>query len=94
MVRFLCCKYCKQGSKRQTKLTVSLNVYEDPTFLGSFFYSKNINTSKGKKITHKKTLQTHAELFIIAGAHSVHHVTVIISCVTDVMLQLLILQDQ
>lgn len=49
MVRFMCCKYCKQGSKRQTKLTVSLNVYEDPTFLGSFFYAKNINTSKGKK---------------------------------------------
>lgn len=45
----MCCKYCKQGSKRQTKLTVSLNVYEDPTFLGSFFYAKNINTSKGKK---------------------------------------------
>lgn len=90
----MCCKYCKQGSKRQTKLTVSLNVYEDPTFLGSFFYSKNINTSKVKKITHKKTLQIHAELFIITGAHSVHHGTVIISCVTDVMLQLLILQDQ
>lgn len=28
---------------------VSLNVYEDPAFLGSFFYAKNINTSKGKK---------------------------------------------